>query len=811
MSSKWVKIDQSHTIYPTKVIHRLHIDAPSTYEYYGVDAIPSQPYTISYTNDYQNQHFEYYSKTSNGLPWGGPNGSTATITWYLYDEAMYRSDESQWIVVDGQIVQEFIGDKPPADGDWVSIDLGTKMWNGNPYGDHTGFFKYADYFWAYAGSASAELFTAYSDVVNFNALEPAQMDAIKAGADQYHGIGGNDVVNLPISASLPGWSESTVFYTQTTQEKESYKINGGQFRDNIVVGGAGSENMIGGWHNNTLTLNGGADKFDGSARVLGLYHNTVIFQGKFENYDISASYLSQLLSMTHWNGKIKWNVGNESLEFVDVDYATFKDGGVTVNLETKTNLAIAKDILKDLKNVATALGQKVAKDIIDFAGKAVSVGAALTSSDSLYATSKLAFVEILALPVKAISDGVAEAIPENISRNLYKAQASKFVDIVKTNLGVLYDQIQSGLTPFVDSAASLYGDYLYSKVAPAFVQDVASSLGISVSAGTHFIKDDGIKAVDDLTYHAIDFSKILTPQMPKVPAPVLFHSKVDGSLVFTQGTDAAITYTKVGDFGPEWKFVGSGDFQGSGFHRSIVHNDNDGSLVLIKVVNGSPEYSKVGAFGNEWQLLGSGNFDGQDGQDILVHNSWTGELVFGTLDASDSFSFRQLGFFGNEWSTLRQTDDNGHALNKNGITGDFLGDGHVGVLLHNNNTGEVVIARDVNGTADYRAVGYFDNQWQALASGDFTGDGQADLLVHSVTTGEVVLGQVINGHLSYAHVSAFGNEWQAVGSGDYLNDGNTALMVHNNNTGELVVGDLRNGAMSYQQVSFIGNEWHILT
>ena len=60
---------------------------------------------------------------------------------------------------------------------------------------------------------------------------------------------------------------------------------------------------------------------------------------------------------------------------------------------------------------------------------------------------------------------------------------------------------------------------------------------------------------------------------------------------------------QIGGLGPEWHFVGAGDYNGLGVDSFMIQNIN-GSLFTGTVVNGQARYAQVGGLGPEWSFKG---------------------------------------------------------------------------------------------------------------------------------------------------------------------------------------------------------------
>jgi hypothetical protein len=58
-----------------------------------------------------------------------------------------------------------------------------------------------------------------------------------------------------------------------------------------------------------------------------------------------------------------------------------------------------------------------------------------------------------------------------------------------------------------------------------------------------------------------------------------------------------------GGLGPEWHFVGAGDYSGSGQDSFLIEN-NAGAVVAGTIVGGAARYASIGGLGPEWRFHG---------------------------------------------------------------------------------------------------------------------------------------------------------------------------------------------------------------
>ena len=112
--------------------------------------------------------------------------------------------------------------------------------------------------------------------------------------------------------------------------------------------------------------------------------------------------------------------------------------------------------------------------------------------------------------------------------------------------------------------------------------------------------------------------------------------------------------------GPEWKFVGAGDFLGDGTSEFLIENTS-GAVVIGEVVNSAAVYTQVAGLGPEWKFVGDGDFLG-DGKDQFLIENTAGSVVIGEVGNNSSAIYTPVAALGPEWKFVG--------------TGDYLGEGH---------------------------------------------------------------------------------------------------------------------------------------
>jgi hypothetical protein len=141
-------------------------------------------------------------------------------------------------------------------------------------------------------------------------------------------------------------------------------------------------------------------------------------------------------------------------------------------------------------------------------------------------------------------------------------------------------------------------------------------------------------------------------------AGFLMEDQNTGNLVVGEVVNGSAQYSLVGGLGPEWQFEGSGDLLGQGQDDFLIWDGSKsspgyGALVVGQVTAGSAQYTQIGAVGPEWQFVGVGDYDGASGSEFLMRNSGNGVLVIGTVAATNGaygVTYAQIGGVGPEWN-----------------------------------------------------------------------------------------------------------------------------------------------------------------
>ena len=212
--------------------------------------------------------------------------------------------------------------------------------------------------------------------------------------------------------------------------------------------------------------------------------------------------------------------------------------------------------------------------------------------------------------------------------------------------------------------------------------------------------------------------------------PTFFFRATDGRVAIWQTNGTSVTSSAVvADPGPNWRAIGTGDFNGDG-RSDILLQSTNGSVAIWQMSGTSLTSGAVVADpGPNWRAIGTGDFDGDGHADILLQNKdgrvaiWRmsgTSLTSGAVVADPGPSMdrpwnrrfqwrrpcrhpfsecrwrhRDLGNERDQRDRQRRLANPGPSWTAVG-TGDFSGDGHSDILFQNAN-GQAAIW-EMNGT-----------------------------------------------------------------------------------------------------------------
>ena len=245
-------------------------------------------------------------------------------------------------------------------------------------------------------------------------------------------------------------------------------------------------------------------------------------------------------------------------------------------------------------------------------------------------------------------------------------------------------------------------------------------------------------------------------------AGVFLIDDVNGSQV--------ITHT-LGAVGDEWRFLGTGYFNGDGTSDLLSQRDSDGMLITHSISNNQVTGATLlGAIGTDFSFRGIGDFNHDGSSDLLWQRSSDGLLIVHNVQNNQIVGTSALGAIGTDWAFLG--------------TGDFNNDGTSDLLWQHASDGMLLI-HDIqnNRVAGIALVGAIGSDWHFAGSGDFNGDHTSDLLfqredgtlrVYSMANNQVVASRVLE---------TLANDTHVVGIADYTGDGTDDLLLSHDGGG----------------------------
>ena len=282
--------------------------------------------------------------------------------------------------------------------------------------------------------------------------------------------------------------------------------------------------------------------------------------------------------------------------------------------------------------------------------------------------------------------------------------------------------------------------------------------------------------------------------------------------IWTQYGATTIAQTQFGSNpGTTWHIVGSGDFDNNGY-ADILWQSNDGTVAIWETSGTAYSYliggGVIGNPGPSWHVIGTGDFNGDGKSDILWQNNngtyaiWemngTSVIGGGILSPGGTWQAVATGDFNNDgksdivWQdsdgTVAIWEMNGTSVIGGGIvadagptwhvvgTGDFNGYGQSDILFQNND-GDVAIW-EMNGTAlvGGGVIGTPGVSWKVIGTGDYSGVGYSNDILFQNTNGAIAMWEmnglsVVSGSIVGSNP---GDSLQAIGQ-------TTALSVAENN------------------------------
>jgi uncharacterized repeat protein (TIGR03803 family) len=297
---------------------------------------------------------------------------------------------------------------------------------------------------------------------------------------------------------------------------------------------------------------------------------------------------------------------------------------------------------------------------------------------------------------------------------------------------------------------------------------------IADAAGDLFGTTAGDGASNDGTVFEITDSGFVPPIPPISPTVIndILLQNVSGQAAIWDVSGATLTSSALlgANPGPNWKDVGTGDFNADA-HPDVLLQNTNGAVAIWETSGTAVTSSAVVANpGPNWKAVGTGDFSVGGHSDILLQNT-NGAVAIWNMNGTDLTSSAVVANPGPNWKVVG--------------TGDFNDDGHSDILLQNTTNGNVAIW-EMNGTdlMSSAAVASPGASWKVVGTGDFNGDSHSDILLQN-TNGNVAIWEMNGtGLMSSAAVANPGANWHAIGT----NGGSDILLQ--NTSGQTALWDM---------------------
>ena len=254
----------------------------------------------------------------------------------------------------------------------------------------------------------------------------------------------------------------------------------------------------------------------------------------------------------------------------------------------------------------------------------------------------------------------------------------------------------------------------------------------------------------------------------------------------TSRLNVAITVTDVA----ETRAVIHG-FDGDGLSDILLQQDSTGNCYLWTMSDqwstnktSLKGYSYIGwTPGPDWRAVGTGDFNADGHSDILLQNKTYGDCYIWETDGKGLIDYGYVGWRpGPDWVAK--------------AIADFNGDGYSDILLQNKNDGACYVWEQ-NGKATIASgyVGWTPTaEWQVKGAADFDGDGRADILLQSANNGSCYLwspGELDHSPIAYGYVGGGSNvNWQVKGVADFNGDHKIDILLQNIQDGSCIITDM---------------------
>ena len=224
--------------------------------------------------------------------------------------------------------------------------------------------------------------------------------------------------------------------------------------------------------------------------------------------------------------------------------------------------------------------------------------------------------------------------------------------------------------------------------------------------------------------------------------------------------------------GPNWKVVGTGDFDDDG-HSDILWQNADGQAAIWEM-NGTKQIAGGSQLvgpnpGPNWKVVGTGDFNDDGHSDILWQNA-DGQAAIWEMNGTNQIAGGSQLVGPNPGPSWKVVG-----------TGDFNDDGHSDILWQNTD-GQAAIW-EMNGTRLIGSAVVGPNpgpSWKVVGTGDFNDDGHSDILWQNAD-GQAAIWEMNGTNLIGSAVAGPnpGPSWKVVRTGDFNDDGHSDILWQN--------------------------------
>ena len=283
----------------------------------------------------------------------------------------------------------------------------------------------------------------------------------------------------------------------------------------------------------------------------------------------------------------------------------------------------------------------------------------------------------------------------------------------------------------------------------------------------------GATSLDPIGTATITDNDVVMPPPPPTGDNDILFQNVSGQAAIWDVSGATLTSSALlgANPGPNWKDVGTGDFNDDMLPDILLQNTNGN--VAVWETNGTSVTSSavVASPGANWKTVGTGDFNDDGKSDILLQNT-NGAVAIWDMNGTSITEQRRGGQSGSELEggrnrRLQRRRPFRHSVAEHERRRRDLGD----------ERGEGT------NVADSAVVANPGANWKVVGTGDFNGDSHSDILLQN-TNGNVAIWEM-NGTdlMSSAAVANPGPNWHAIGT----NGGSDILLQ--NTSGQTAIWD----------------------